>query len=530
VRYILFWRFLLQKFGHDTTIQCPEAHETTARLKRLDSLYDRVASGIFLVSLVVSISAWFLPIRAPLWEDETGSFWMINKGFAGILPSQNSLSFPAYSYILWFSTKIIGTSEISLRIPSIAAMLGAVYMLYLAAREIFGRDIAIIAAVIFCINPIVIFASIDIRPYAFAVLATNAAIYVVVRLRRDDRLWVSALFGLLASLAVYFHYLSVVILPALVICFFAVRIRSRRTIWRPFLSAFVTFGVSFLPLIPGLVHMFQTKGTHVYEDAPNLLDLAWTLVPGWTLPVVGGFGLATLLVASRPGPTRSSISHVQRWRTLICVSLALIPVLILYGVSAWTTIHLFASHHRIVAVPGIALSWACVVAGFRNRVARLLLCVMLVAITCFSYFTSPSSHSHKPSWKYALAFIEQNASVDNAPVLMCSGFVESNYATMPIDSAKENSLFAWLSYYRLTVPVVPLPKSLNEEAIRVGSNFLRDASRKHQRFLAAAHSPSIGTLEWLAHSASAAYTVHKIGDFDGVEVIEFTSRISETSK
>ena len=50
-------------------------------------------------------------------------------------------------------------------------MLGAVYLLYRSARELFDWDVAVIAAVVFCLHPIVNSESIDVRPYAFAALA-----------------------------------------------------------------------------------------------------------------------------------------------------------------------------------------------------------------------------------------------------------------------------------------------------------------------------------------------------------------------
>ncbi len=62
-------------------------------------------------------------------------------------------SFPAYFYILWLTNAIFGAKAIMLRIPSILAMLGAVYLLYRAAREMFDLDVAIIIAIVFCIHP-----------------------------------------------------------------------------------------------------------------------------------------------------------------------------------------------------------------------------------------------------------------------------------------------------------------------------------------------------------------------------------------
>ena len=133
-------------------------------------------SAIYVLALLISLSTWFIVIRAPLWLDETVSLFLIKGGFAGIMSRQVWPDAPAYSCLLWLWTKVMGTGEIMLRISSVLPMLAAVYLLYLAARELFDRDVAIIAAIVFCLHPIIIFAAIDVRPYAFAALAINATI------------------------------------------------------------------------------------------------------------------------------------------------------------------------------------------------------------------------------------------------------------------------------------------------------------------------------------------------------------------
>ena len=106
---------------------------------------------------------------------------------------------PTYSCLLWLWTKVMGMGEIMLRISSVLPMLGAVYLLYRAARELFERDVALIAAIVFCLHPIIIFAAIDVRPYAFAALAINASILALVHLRHNNSNWLAALFGLSAA-------------------------------------------------------------------------------------------------------------------------------------------------------------------------------------------------------------------------------------------------------------------------------------------------------------------------------------------
>ena len=486
------------------------------------SLQDRVFYAIYWLALAVSISIWFIAVRAPLWMDETGSYWLICKGFAQI-PHRETISSPAYSYILWFSTKIIGTSEIALRVPSILAMLGAVYLLYLAARELFDRELSHIAAIFFCLHHIVVFTAIDVRPYAFAVLATNASILILLRLRRNDSNWLAALFGLSAAWILWFHYLFAVILPAFVLCFFVIKTGNGKVIWRQFGIALAAFALAGLPLIPGLRYLFSTAGVHVFEPAPTLWNLISIYAPGAAgvflgIPVV----IAVVLLRSEHRV------DLHDWRILVSASLALIPVLILFGVSALTPIHCFVFRHNLEAVGGIAFCWTMLLGSVRSRLLRLVLCMAFVATNALYGYLSPTSSRHQYTWKYALEAIETNASTDNAPVLICSPFVESNVESIDADMAqypvKESKYFAMLSYYRLSVPVVPLSGALNSETMRDGSRFLQEAAGKHERFLAAAYEYSYYVLDWLAQSAAGTYTVQKLGVYDGIEVLEFVPR------
>jgi hypothetical protein len=85
------------------------------------------------------------------------SYWQINAGFGQIWPRQfPSFCFPAYTYILWLSTKIIGTSEIALKIPSLLAMLGQPICCICAARELFERDNCPCRSYSFCAHPTVV--------------------------------------------------------------------------------------------------------------------------------------------------------------------------------------------------------------------------------------------------------------------------------------------------------------------------------------------------------------------------------------
>src|SRR6202453_4494402 len=224
-------------------------------------------SAIYILALLISLSTWFIVIRAPLWLDETVSIYLIKGGFAGIMSRQVWPDAPAYSCLLWLWTKAVGMGEIALRISSLLPMLGAVYLLYRVARELFDWDVGLIAAILFCLHPIIIFASIDIRPYGFAALAINSSILALVQLRHNNSNWLAALFGLSAACIVQFQLLFAVILPALAVCFVVLKIGDRKTFWRQLGVALVAFVLAFLPVIPRLQYMVHTSGTHVFSRA-----------------------------------------------------------------------------------------------------------------------------------------------------------------------------------------------------------------------------------------------------------------------
>jgi hypothetical protein len=407
-------------------------------------------------------------------------------------------------------------------------MLGAVYFLYLAARELIDREVAVIVAVVFCVHPIVSFAAIDARPYAFAALATCATMYILVRLRRSTSVWLATVLGLGAATIIYFQLLFAVILPGLAISLVFIGGRERRELWRQFAVASGSFCVAFLAVVPGVRFIFRTSGSHPFHESPTLMDLFATLCP---VPLLLSLGFILIVVALRT-PRQSARWHWNHdwWRLLFCCSLALVPLLILFGVSVATPLHIFVARYRLVAIPGLALCYGLVVKRIDSSIWRSLYCVVLVTATTLFTFASPRWSAHAYTWKYATDFANRNTSIDHAPVLMCSDLPESNFMPMPIGSeVYDSTLFPSLTYYKLNAPVVGLPRALDVRAREIGSRFLLGAAGKRERFLALAYAESYPTLEWLKGQASGGFDVHTLGTFDAVKVLEFVPRSQRTA-
>lgn len=484
-------------------------------LEKPVSILDRLT---YPVALVASLSIWFLAIRAPLWLDETLAYWQVSGGLAKVW-SRSALmpSSIGYLYTLWAATSLLGSSEVTLKIPSTLAMLGAVYFLFRAARQLYGLEFAFLSCIFFSLEYNVVFAATDARPYAFALLATNAAIFAFVRWMKRQRMRDAILFGAVAAGILYFHYLFGAILPAFAICYLATRYRSIKTDLRQLAAVLIAFTLVALPLAFRVASLYQTKATHVVQELrhPDLAALN-TLAPMQTLI---GFGVAALVAALLRRikfPGRESFLAV-----LLCPLLALVPAGVFFAVSAVTPVHLVIPRYLTVTAPGSALTWALLTTYIDSRMLRQIFCVGLVGITLFEAYSSPLSRRHEINFRQAHAFVNANVANDQVPVLISSAFIESNFEPLPTDFSSENALISQVSYYPLNAKMVFLPIDLNDETIRIASQTVLTAAQRHQRFIFVVPPSSYPTLQWLSNYSRGSFTADILGEFDEIVVVEF---------
>lgn len=481
---------------------------------------ERFEYVVYGLAVVASLSTWFLAVRAPLWLDETASYWSIDAGFRQIWTrAVENDYFPAYFYILGLTNAVFGSREIVLRMPSILAMIAAVYVFYRCAREWFAPDVALIATVVFVLDARVVFAAIDVRPYAFALLVTNLAILSFLRWLKTERASYAALFGMASAGIFYFHYLFGCIMAAFVVAYVIDRWPSPFRALRQVGVAAGCFVALIVPVWSGLWFMEKTRGTHVFASAPPVTAFLRSVGPGALPYIVAG---AVLLAALLRALSRPSGRELRQFA--MCAAWALVPLGILYVATVNTALHVFIERYQTVAVPGIALSWAWMVSRIDSRRLRVVCCVVLVAWIVTKDFITPTAGLHGYSWKYALEVADAEAGKDGAPLLICSDLPEADYQSMPMGAPSDSILFAPLSYYKVHVPVIPLPRSLNEQTESIGRSFFLRAAVNRERFFVLAFRPSYSTLDWLINLTAVTHVPRVLGDFEGVAVVEFDPR------
>jgi len=506
----------------------PEA-EVASRPK-----YDHWLAAAYGLALLVCISLWLLAVRAPLWTDETLSYWQIAGGFREIWArSIQGNSFAAYAYILWLTRTLFGDKEIVLRIPSILAMLAAVYVFYKCARELFDWDVSLIAAMVFTLPRGIAFAAIDVRPYPFALLVTNLTILLFLRWMKTRKTGYAALFGIAAAGIFYFHYLFATILLAIALYYLLTRYSQLRNDLPQIGVALGCFAFFLLPVLPRLKYIYQTRTMHSFAPAPQ-----WTWIfvppPQWSgiweglnpgtgqLLIVAGILLLAAVARRFVRPDREVMGKL-----ILCASLALVPIFVLYAVSVNTSVSIFIPRYLLVAAPGIALCWGWFCSVVDSRALRVFFCIAFVGLGAFQSYTSPLARWHEASWKEAFAIADANAALDHAPILMCSPLVEADFVPMPAVPV-ESVLYSPLSYYKVSAPIVPFPRSLNDEAQHQAKQFLLKATTVRNRFLVLApRGASTRILDYLAYYSQSTHTPRVLGCFEDVWIVEFDPIIDD---
>jgi mannosyltransferase len=124
---------------------------------------------------------------------------------------------PLWYVVAWAVSRVLGTGEIALRLPSALAGIATVPVAWgigweLAGRGVSGRRAAILTAALVAVNPLFVWYSQEARAYALFVLFSALAMLCMLRADREPTPRRYALFALTGALALLSHYFAVFLL------------------------------------------------------------------------------------------------------------------------------------------------------------------------------------------------------------------------------------------------------------------------------------------------------------------------------
>jgi 4-amino-4-deoxy-L-arabinose transferase-like glycosyltransferase len=433
---------------------------------------------------------WIPGLLSSLSLDECGTWWVTNGTFGEILP--RARLFPQsllYAAIVWLARAAVGSSEVALRLPSLAAAGLAAYCLYRLGRELFGRETGMLAAGIFVGVPQICFAAADARPYAFGVLATVGALWMLVRWLERGRVADAFGYVLLASAAVYFQYLFATMF--VVHAAYAIR-RWRRGCgirsWQLLLAAagiaLLTAPASWLAREIG-----RDRALHAFDTMPDVEALVRMLVPSGVLAALLASFLVWWVVSpsgrrrltstwSRPLP-EAGTKRVPPADGLWLLSLsAVVPAVLLFAVSRATGTSVFVPRYMMCMIPAQALLMAWLLRGVQPPAGERAVIAGYLVILILARGLKVA-HTNE-DWRTAAAAV--SALNGSHPVLLSGTYTESRNLAWVQDTRHAAYMRAPLDYYAPGGPILVLPLFVSRDAEAYAEGLLDSTAGLEDRF------------------------------------------------
>lgn len=325
-------------------------------------------------------------INESLWVDELhtswcvqGSFWQVAERAAAGNQS------PVYFYLVWGVTRLLGESEITLRLPSLLAGIALPGTVWLLVRRLWPREgddpakqngnvqrdwSALLAALLVAIDHASIFYSTEARPYAVVQLLSVAVLIASLNLVRQPSAAAPLWFIWACAAIFYFQYTSVLFLAAVMgaLLIWAVFRPSQEYNWQ---SWFVDLGGTSAICAPALAQFCDIAARREnwgsFIGQPQFADLVasypWLAVPVCLLPLCFWKG-------ARPLPRGLPLVYTA----------ATLPVLLAWSLSHWQVAMLFHPRYVVSALPAMWIAVAIATQLPSRRPVRIGAMVVVAAL------------------------------------------------------------------------------------------------------------------------------------------------------
>jgi 4-amino-4-deoxy-L-arabinose transferase-like glycosyltransferase len=275
---------------------------------------------------------------------------------------------PLWYLLAWADSRVLGTGEVALRLPSALAGIATVPVAWAIGRELASRRAAIVCAALVAVNPLFVWYSQEARAYGLFVLMGALAMLCFLRVLADPTRSRMAMFALTGALALLTHYFAVFLLIPMAL-WLAWDGRTRRAAL-PALGVLALVGAALLPLISAQGgHGTQWIGrwplSERLEAIPQYYLTGYSGAPLGhgvellvALPILAALALGSFRMTE---PSRERSKPGER-RLAICVSLAacgvLIPiVLVAFGADYLAPRNLVAAMIPVTAAVAVLAVW-----------------------------------------------------------------------------------------------------------------------------------------------------------------------------
>jgi mannosyltransferase len=253
-----------------------------------------------------------------LWRDEVDVIRLANESLPQLVRNlaRAGHNGPLYYLLMRGWLKLVGEGEFALRYPSLCFGILAVPLVYRAGRGLVGGQAATLTAALVAISPYLVWYSQDAKMYALVTTLSLLAITCQLEALANGRLRCWAGFVFFASLSLYVHLLSALMIPVYLAAFVLAWPRDREQRW----GGLVSLGLLILPYLPlalwqlPLVQDSYETG-HPFYPIDQMLSLLFNLHARGVAMVGNWLVVAAFLFAILAGLFLSG--EVSLWRCLV---------------------------------------------------------------------------------------------------------------------------------------------------------------------------------------------------------------------
>ncbi len=361
---------------------------------------------LWIVAILAVIRLWVMPLWNSFWLDETLTVWAIRDGFGRLFNAVPMMLQPvAFCVLEWLTSRVGGIHEAPLRLPSLAAAIGTLYIYYRIGVEFIDRSAGLSLAALYITLPQVAIEIPNARSYSLALLAESAAVLFLLRwLRggcmRNGILWITC-----AVAAGHLHQFFFMVLP-LEVGLVLWRVCTRRFVRGWQLVVCGTIGVAlFAPIIPQLLAMSQQAKILSWVPRPTLLDLFKALTPIFTLPLLALLAFLEWLEGRRPRWIASQPSDAAVLGTLLLVA----PTVIAFVLTKCSDIQVFNARWLLPTVPAALLLWGWLLHSIEPPFIRemALACGLVVSLVITGGVSAIPDYHHE-DWRTAVRSVPES--------------------------------------------------------------------------------------------------------------------------
>ncbi len=396
-----------------------DEHDSAAPEQPLDLSADQASPALW-VLLAVSVAVYLVDRGWGAWTadlrvDENLTGWITSGSFGeAVSRSWNYQGqSPLYFMGLWVWEQIFGSTEMSLRTPSLIALAIAAWQLVGVGRDLGRVRAGQVGAALFVSMGV---GGFEARPYIFMLLALIVSARAGLRWAAGGSSKLGFVWAISGAIAIYFQPFAIyALLPSVAISVAAYR-RGRG---RELLGLIAIGGLALVPLIPQVLALRARQETLVTVPMPTFDQLVAALLPT-SMTVALVFAIADYLLSKRED-VRLSIQATQITLAPSFVLLWMVlPASGLFVQSHLTGDSVFLGRYFVASSPAFALGAGLLL----SKVSQLRMQAgILVVVLLSAYIAQPTVTR---DWRPAVVAI--NSLDSTTEVWTEAGYIESNHA------------------------------------------------------------------------------------------------------